>query len=168
MSVGVLLEIGRAEVSPMRKSMSMALLALLSGACATVPPAAPTLPSATGLSLSSTEWKLVYFQSPEDAIGRVTPKAGEDYTLSLTPDGTMAAGLFCNRGTGHWSSPDASLAMGSISLNLVAVTQALCPPSPLERIGADFARIRSFVIRDGRLHLNLMVDAGDYVWEPVH
>jgi len=34
---------------------------------------------------------------------------------------------------------------------------------PLERIGADSARVRSFVIRDGRLHLKLVIYAGDYV-----
>lgn len=141
-----------------------ALIATLPGGCTTTPPP-PAAPQ--GLTLTSTEWTLLYFQSPEDSIGQIKPKPGEVYTLRLMPDGTMAAGLFCNRGTGKWSSPDASASMGTISLNLVAVTQAACAPSPLERIGADFPRVRSFVIRDGRLHLNLMIDSGDYVWEPV-
>jgi hypothetical protein len=151
----------------MRPRVSATLIALLVTGCATAPAGPPASAGPAGPSLVGTEWRLLYFQSPEDAIGKISPKADEIYTLHLSPDGTMAAGLFCNRGTGHWSSPDRSASMGSISLNLVAVTQAACLPSPLERIGADFARVRSFVIRDGRLHLNLMIDSGDYVWEPV-
>lgn len=150
----------------MPNQLLMAATAFLLAGCAAAPPVSSRPPLAGEPPLTGTEWTLVYFQSPEDSIGKVSPKPGEVYTLHLSPDGTMAAGLFCNRGTGHWSSPDAGAAMGSISLNLVAVTQAACLPSPLERIGADFTRVRSFVIRDGRLHLNLMVDAGDYVWEP--
>lgn len=147
----------------MRTSVAVIFTALVVAGCATAPPA-PAGPA--GPQLLGTDWRLLYFQSPEDAIGKISPKDGEVYTLHLNPDGTMAAELSCNRGTGHWNSPDRSASMGSISLNLVAVTQAACLPSPLERIGADFARVRSFVIRDGRLHLNLMIDSGDYVWEP--
>ncbi|HWJ38080.1 MAG TPA: META domain-containing protein [Sphingomicrobium sp.] len=150
----------------MRNPVLIAATASLLAGCAAAAPTRSRPPLVAGPALTGTEWTLVYFQSPEDSIGKVSPKPGEVYTLRLSPDGTMAAGLFCNRGTGHWSSPEAGAAMGTISLNLVAVTQAACLPSPLERIGADFARVRSFVIRDGRLHLNLMVDGGDYVWEP--
>lgn len=149
----------------MRNPVLITATAILIAGCVAAP-APPGPPKVAEPQLTGTEWTLVYFQSPEDSIGKVSPKPGEVYTLRLSPDGTMAAGLFCNRGTGHWSSPEAGAATGTISLNLVAVTQAACLPSPLERITADLARVRSFVIRDGRLHLNLMVDAGDYVWEP--
>ncbi len=148
----------------MRNASLIGCAALFLGACATNPPVANS--SSGEPTLTGTEWTLVHFQSPEDSIGMVRPKEGEVYTLKLKPDGTMAAGLFCNRGTGRWNSPDRGAAMGEIRLELQAVTQAACLPSPLERIGADLNRVRTFVVRDGRLHLNLMLDSGDYVWEP--
>lgn len=139
-------------------------LALLSAAgCATPSdrPAEPTHPALTG-----TEWRLLEFESSDDAIGTIRPGEGEVYTLRLDPDGSLAAGLFCNRGTGRWTSPDAAEPSGSLTLELKAVTSAACPPSRLERVGSDLAHVRSFVIRDGRLNLNLMLDGGNYVWVP--
>lgn len=138
-------------------------LALLAVACATPSdrPAEPAHPTLTGI-----EWRLLEFESSDDAIGTIRPGEGEAYTLRLDPDGSLAAGLFCNRGTGRWTSPDAARASGSLTLELKAVTSAACPPSRLERLGSDLAHVRSFVIQDGRLHLNLMLDGGNYVWVP--
>ncbi len=146
----------------MRNASAIAWALILAG-CATSPPAQAPV---AGPTLSSTEWRLIEFQSPKEAIGTIRPNQGEAYTLRFNSDGTLAAGLSCNRGSGRWSSPDAMATTGSINLDLQAVTQAACEPSPLERIGADLNRVRTFVIRDGRLHLNLMMDSGDYVWEP--
>jgi hypothetical protein len=135
-------------------------MALLVAGCAT-----GSEPSKT-LSLTSTEWRLLKFVSSDDAIGAITPRPGEEYTLILNPDGSLAAGLFCNRGTGRWTSPDAHKDMGSITLELKAATTAACPDSSLNRLQTDLAHVRSFVIRDGQLHLNLKLDSGDYVWAP--
>lgn len=153
--------------------IAVPMLALLVVSCASTPdqpsrpdrPDRPDLPSRQP-TLVGTEWRLIHFQSSEDSIGMIRPGRDEVYTLRLEPDGTLAAGLFCNRGSGRWTSADSARSMGSITLELKAVTMAACPPSPLERIARDLANVRSFVIRDGRLHLNLVLDGGDYVWEP--
>jgi hypothetical protein len=110
---------------------------------------------------------LIEFESSDDAIGTIRPGSGEVYTLRLDPDGTAAMGLFCNRGTGRWTSPDADATIGSLLIEPGLVTMAACPPSRLERLGDDLGRVRTFVIAGGRLHLNLMMDGGNYVWAPV-
>jgi len=69
----------------------------------------------------------------------------------------------CNRGQGTWQSTDgAALAIGP-----VALTRAQCPPSPLqERFVRDLGLVRSYVVRDGRLHLSLAADGGIYTFAP--
>jgi heat shock protein HslJ len=116
--------------------------------------------------LVGTEWRLLEFESSADEIGTIRPARGEVYTLTLNRDGTAAMQLFCNRGTGSWTSPDSLRSMGSITIDLKAVTMAACGPTRLERLATDMGHVRSFVIRDGRLHLNLMLSGGNYVWVP--
>ena len=137
------------------------LLALALAGC--VAPEPHSDAAVHGPALVGTEWRLAKFQSPDNAAGAILPAAGEVYTMQLNPDGSAAFGLFCNRGTGRWHSADASLAMGSLSIEPGAVTMAACPPSRLERLGMDLAHVAGFAIRDGRLHLNLAMDGGDYV-----
>jgi len=143
-------------------------LALLLAGC--VPNAEPNGPPATTPGaqpkLVGTEWRLVEFVSSDDAIGAIRPAKDEVYTLHLNPDGTLAAGVFCNRATGTWTSPDIARTMGSLTLQMGAMTMAACPPTRLERLASDMAHVRSFVIQDGRLHLNLKMDSGNYVWAP--
>ncbi|MBO9623568.1 MAG: META domain-containing protein [Sphingomonas sp.] len=146
------------------RAFVMSGLALAAAACATT--GERYAEASTEPRLTGTEWRLVEFVSPKDAIGTIRPRAEEVYTIRLDPDGTLVAQLYCNRGTGSWTSPDIDKTMGSVSLNLKAVTMAACLPSPLERVSRDLANVRTFVIRDGRLHLNLMMDGGDYVWTP--
>ncbi len=117
--------------------------------------------------LVGTEWRLTGFQSPKGSIGMVRPRDGETYTLQLAADGQVAMQLFCNRGAGRWASSDPSSRMADLTINLAAVTSAACLPSPLERIVTDMANVRSFVIQDGLLHLNLKIDSGSYIWEPM-
>lgn len=90
----------------------------------------------------------------------------EVYTLQLAAAGELAAGLSCNRGAGRWTSPSAGESRGVLEIRLLAVSQAACAPSPVKRLADDLGCVRSFVIQDGRLHLNLKIDSGDYVWEP--
>lgn len=135
---------------------------LMSVACMTPQASAP----AEGKPLLGTEWVLIEFQSSDDAIGVIRPNEGEVYTMKLNPDGSAAMGLFCNRGFGSWTSPDARAKTGSLMIKAAGSTMAACPPAAITRLPADFEHVRTFVIRDGRLHLNLMMDSGNYVWEP--
>ncbi|MCX8477165.1 MAG: META domain-containing protein [Sphingomonas sp.] len=136
------------------------LAPLLAAACTTLPQ------PAGGPPLLGTEWRLVAFESSKDAIGTIRPREDEVYTLRLAPDGSAAMQLSCNRGFGSWTSLDAKAERGSLQIKAAGVTMAACPPGAIARLPADFEHIRSFVIADGRLHLNLMLDGGNYVWEP--
>lgn len=142
------------------RSTAVILASLLAAACVTAPQ------PAGGPSLLGTEWRLVAFESSKDAIGTIRPREDEVYTLRLDPDGSASMQLSCNRGFGSWTSADAEAARGSLLIKAVGATMAACPPGAITRLPADFDHIRSFVIADGRLHLNLMMDGGNYVWEP--
>jgi hypothetical protein len=88
--------------------------------------------------------------------------------MTLRADGTMVLRLNCNSATGTWSA-EASVdsASGRFSFGPLAATMAICPPPSMdEQVGRDTAYIRSYLLRDGRLFLSLMADAGIYAWEP--
>ncbi|WP_129791338.1 META domain-containing protein [Sphingosinicella sp. CPCC 101087] len=143
------------------------VISLVAAGAALLQPGCATPPSPSGPSLVGTEWRLVHFESSKDAIGNVRPGPEESYTLLLARDGTASMQLSCNRGTGSWSSPDAAQTRGRVTIQPLASTMAACPPGQIERLPADLSNVRTFVIADGRLHLNLMMDGGDYVWAPV-
>jgi para-nitrobenzyl esterase len=43
----------------------------------------------------------------------------------------------------------------------------MCPPGSLsDRFLKDFQYMRSYVIKDGKLHISLMADGGIYDFEP--
>jgi len=65
------------------------------------------------------------------------------------------------RGTGNWKS-NVSLALGP-----VALTRAMCPPSPLEnRFARDLGYVRTYVMERGHLFLALMAAGGIYEFAP--
>lgn len=127
------------------------------------PQVEPTVPT-----LAGTRWRLVHFQSSDDAIGTVIPPRVERYTMEFRPDGGLALQLDCNRGNGRWESNVATSQGGSLSLRGGAMTRAACGPDALDtRIAADLSRVRSYVMTEGRLAIALEADAGIYLWEPV-
>jgi heat shock protein HslJ len=119
-------------------------------------------------ALADTQWRLVEFQSMDDAIGVKRPDDPTKYTMTLSADGTAALRLNCNSATGTWSAePGADPASGRFTFGPLAATMAICPPPSMdEQVGRDTAYIRSYLLRDGRLFLSLMADAGIYAWEP--
>jgi hypothetical protein len=119
--------------------------------------------------LMGTRWRLVKFQSMDDAIGEIRPENVLIYTMALNGDGTVQMQLNCNRAVGTWSAdPATDDISGRFTFGPLATTKALCPqPSMDERIARDAEWIRGYLLRDGQLHLSLMADGGIYSWEPV-
>jgi len=146
--------------------LSVALLFALGGVLA----AAAQAPSASleHQPLAGTSWRMVEFQSMDDAIGTVRPEDPSLYTMTLGVDGTASFRLNCNRAHGTWSSePTGDGASGSFELGPLAMTRAICPPPSLdESFARDAAYVRSYLLKDGRLYLSLMADGGIYAWEP--
>jgi len=124
--------------------------------------------SSSGNPLAGTGWRLVEFQSMDDATGTVRPDDPSLYTMRLNSDGTVTMRLNCNRASGTWSAePSGNGASGRFEFGPLAGTRALCPPPSLdESIAAQAKFIRSYLLKDGRLYLSLMVDGGIYAWEP--
>lgn len=120
----------------------------------------------TAPPLAGTQWRLVEFQSMNDAQGIARPSEGTVYSMWLHGDGSVTMQLNCNRATGTWSAlPGSQATSGRFKLGPLAATRARCtPPSMDESIIAQSSDIRSYLIKDGRLHLSLMADGGIYVW----
>lgn len=119
-------------------------------------------------TLAGTTWRLVEFQSMDDATGSLRPADSSDYTLTLNADGSAALRLDCNRATGTWTAePSPDEVSGTFRFGPMATTLAMCPPPSIgEQIGARLQWVRGYLIRDGRLNLSLMADGGILVWEP--
>ena len=150
--------------------MRLALLAsLLLAGCAAgrAPPPTPTGVAAASEDgpLAGTRWRLVQFQSPEDAVGLKKPYGPDAYIMDLLPEGQLALQLDCNRATGHWEAHATGTNQGSISLNAPAVTSAACLRESWEsRLARDLAFVRSYTIAGDTLNLALKLDSGIYTW----
>ena len=122
---------------------------------------------ATSGALGGTRWRLVRFQSMDDATGEIEPDDPSVYTMTLNEDGSVSMQLNCNRATGTWRFEPASDGLsGTFTFGPLATTRALCPPPSMdERIARDAEWVRGFLLKNGQLHLSLMADAGIYSWE---
>lgn len=127
----------------------------------------PHARAATANPLAGTGWRLLAFQSMDDAIGTVRTDPSR-YTMRLNTDGTVTMHLDCNLANGTWSAePSGDGESGRFEFGPLATTHALCPPPSIdERIAAQSGFVRSYLLKDGRLHLNLMADGGVFVWAP--
>jgi para-nitrobenzyl esterase len=128
-------------------------LVLLALGCAQAPPA--------GEGLVGPVWHLVRFRGGDDRV--LTPGDRTRYTLQFGADGNVRARIDCNRGTGGYKTSGAS----GLEFGPMAMTRAMCPPGSMhDHVARQLPHIRSYVIRDGRLFLSLMADAGSYEFEP--
>jgi len=153
----------------MRACLCPVLLSIALAACSGTPPAdrpaADTLPAATParadtVGLVGPVWRLGEFRGGDDT--RLTPDDPTRYTLEFEADGSLFARIDCNRGRGTWKSSGPSLELGPLAL-----TRMACPPGSLhDRIVEHWPYIRSYVLKDGHLHLSLMADGGIYEFVP--
>jgi heat shock protein HslJ len=162
---------------------ALAVTIAAAGLGAVPAPAAPPGPTAqnpepsggTGASatkaanpLADTAWRLVEIQSMNGATGTIRPDDPSLFTMRLNADGTANMQLDCNHANGKWTiQPGPGGSSGSFEFGPLAVTRALCaPPNLDERVTALARHVRSYLVKDGRLFLNLAADGGILVWEP--
>jgi para-nitrobenzyl esterase len=116
---------------------------------------------AAAVGLAGTTWRLVQFRSMDEKT--LTPDKPDKYTVAFGTDGKVSVKADCNRGHGTWTSSDPS----ALKFGPLATTRAMCPPGSLsDRFLKDFQYMRSYVIKDGKLHISLMADGGIYDFEP--
>jgi heat shock protein HslJ len=99
----------------------------------------------------------VSFRRGDGAV--VKADDGSKYTLAFSTDGILAARIDCNRARAAWKSPSA----GRLEFGPFLATRAACPPGSLhDQMMRHLPLVSSYRLKDGRLHLVLMADAGDY------
>lgn len=122
--------------------------------------------SAQMRTLVGTGWRLIHFQSSDNAVGTRTPPNANRYTLQFDANGNLALQLDCNRAMGKWMATP-SMTGGTLTLTGGAMTRAFCGPGALDsQIARDLTRIRSYTYAGVNLSLALEADGGTYLWAP--
>ncbi|MDM8529156.1 META domain-containing protein [Anaerolineales bacterium HSG24] len=121
-------------------------------------PDAPLVPSGQA-KLSDQVW---YWQGYQDAteINDFTVPNPAKYTLEFLPDGTYQVVADCNRGSGSYVEDGSSLTFGPGPMTL-----AECGPESLyDEFVTRLGDVVTYVFDDGKLVLNLKMDAGNMVF----
>lgn len=126
-----------------------------------------------GSTLEDTSWQLTEIQSMDDTQGTTAVPDAQRYTVTFDGgvEGETRASfqIDCNRGSGSWlATPSKSGASGQLTFGPIATTQMACPPGSLDqRVSTALAGVRTYLIKDGRLHLSLLADSGILTWQPI-
>lgn len=111
--------------------------------------------------LAGTSWQLVKIMSMDDSVH--VPEDPPAYTLALQADGSAAVRAGCNRGAGSWRSDSKN----QLKFTPIAATRALCPPGSLsDKYLAQFAWVRSYVMKGGHLFLATKADGAIIEFAP--
>ena len=112
--------------------------------------------------LKDTRWQLLSIEYMDDTT--VKPDDPGRYTLSFDAQGKISIQADCNRMNGTYTF----MAPSGLEFGPLISTRAMCPPESLyNRLANELPDVRSFVIRDGDLHLALMADGGIYHFTPL-
>jgi para-nitrobenzyl esterase len=140
----------------------MPALRLLMFAAITVAGCAATqAPDSATASLEGSSWRLVQIQMGDGATRAAIERSR--YTIGFGDNGVLNVRFDCNRGRGSWKSSGP----GNVEFGPLALTRALCPTGSLhDDLVRQWQFVRSYVVKDGRLHLSLMADGGTIEFEP--
>jgi para-nitrobenzyl esterase len=107
--------------------------------------------------LAGTSWQLVQFEGGDGRV--LKPADPTRYTIAFARDGRVSARVDCNRGMSTWQSPERS----ALTLGPLGLTKMYCGPNELnDKLARDWEYVRTYTLRNGRLYLSLMADAGIY------
>ena len=145
------------RIATLRFSAALALLLGLSACAGTA-----TAPKNTTDPLVGTRWQLDSIEYMDGTT--VAPDGSAKYTLEFDAAGMVGMQADCNRLRGSYTYT----APSGLEFGALLSTRAACPPESLyNRMVKDMPFVRSFVIKDGRLHLALMADGGIYNYSPM-
>jgi len=83
------------------------------------------------------------------------------FTVTFGDDGKAGFLINCNRGNSTWQVEGASPDSGSLTFGPIAVTRMACPsPDNDAKVASAFGQVRSYLFKDGKLHLSLAADSG--------
>ncbi|WP_313673571.1 META domain-containing protein [Mycolicibacterium sp.] len=135
-------------------------LVLAAAGCGTTPEVADPL--------TGTTWQLIKIESmaPDEQPSTEIEQRSE-YTVTFGDDGKAGFRVDCNRGNSTWKR-DGEGSSGGLTFGPIAVTKMMCPkPSNDTEVAAALARVRSYLVKDGKLHLSLEADSGIMHFEPL-
>lgn len=117
-------------------------------------------------SLVGSAWELIAIQSMDDSQGTTRIAMPETFTVSFAADGQAQLRIDCNRGKATWKAvPAAQSSSGTLEFGPLATTKMMCSPgSHSQKVVRDLPFMRSYLLKDGRLYLSLLADAGVYEW----
>ena len=114
-----------------------------------------TLPDIVGVT-----WKWEKFEGGDSRT--IVVDRPEQYTVQFLADGKVSIRADCNWGSGAYK-----LNGSSLSVSIMAMTMAACPPESLsDQYVRDLNDVASYAIYDGKLHLNLKASTGTMVFVP--
>lgn len=104
--------------------------------------------------LVNVDWKWLGSHYSNDSL--VKPTDSARYTLRFAADGSVNARVDCNRAGGQYR-----LEEGKLSVEITHSTMAACEPDSLEAVFLkDMGRTDTFMLQDGKLHIDLKHDTG--------
>ena len=105
-------------------------------------------------SIIGVDWR--WLQSRYNNDTDVRPADPTRYRLQLASDGSLHARVDCNQAGGRHRIED-----HAIAIELTHRTTAACPPGSLDRVFLrDLSQATHFIVRDGKLYLDLKDDTG--------
>lgn len=111
--------------------------------------------------LTGTSWQLIDIESmaPNEQPSTEIEQRS-DYTVTFGDDGQAGFRIDCNRGNSTWKR-EGEGSSGGLTFGPIAVTKMMCPqPSDDAEVAAALGRVRSYLVKDGKLHLSLEADSG--------
>jgi heat shock protein HslJ len=148
--------------------MSLVVAAAGATVAMTVSGCAGSSPSTNPVDLTGTTWQLVTIESmaPNEQPS-LTVADPSKYTVTFGDDGQASFRIDCNRGNSTWKVEAAGPDSGSLSFGPIGVTKMMCPqPSDDSRVATALGWVRSYLVKDGKLHLSLEADSGIMQFEP--
>lgn len=115
--------------------------------------------------LAGTSWRLRAIESMDDAQGTIGLADTPSYTVRFGSDGRAAFELDCNRASAPWTVVAADAQSGSLRFGPITMTRAMCPEGSLDqKVAGQLADVRSYLLKDGQLHMSLIADGGILHW----
>jgi heat shock protein HslJ len=121
------------------------------------------------VDFTGTTWQLLEIESMAQPNEEPSLKIADPsrYTVTFGDDGQAGFRVDCNRGNSTWKVEAAGPDSGSMSFGPIALTKMMCPqPSDDGKVAPALGRVRSYLVKDGKLHLSLEADSGIMHFQP--
>jgi heat shock protein HslJ len=116
-------------------------------------------------TLTGVVWQWISFVDP---LNKTTIDDPAQYTVEFKADGSVSAKADCNQGSGTYTAEnDGNASSGSIDIEIMAMTMAMCPPESLSDQFVQYLNEAAIFFYDGQnLGLDLPVDSGTMLFSP--